>query len=363
MTDPERRPGAAPSGSCSRPDLALWLPDWDTLDTPTQRELAAHAEACPACAPNWRLIRRADAYLETSLRSSPAEALAVCPTPDELYDLGRGPGARRLSELERVGLKAHVAACAECAALVKTLEQRPPAPLVLGDSSRSFAADADLPRLDRRRRWQIWVPLAAAAAVLAIWLWRTDEGATRARSGDVGGASIRFPSAQLVRGDAAGALLFPRERLLAGRAGLHSKLEFEVAPRERATSYRAEVERHDGAAFANSTPILKLSSALERIGAGAGAEITLPPGHYTWEAWAVVDGLDVPLGRRDFEVVRDDELVAQLEQRSRAAEPARSEAILHLLHDAGYLSDARAFARTLPASPERDEYLARRPQR
>jgi hypothetical protein len=362
MTEPERRPEAAPLGSCSRPDLALWLPDWDSLDAPTQRELTAHAEACPFCEPTWRVIRQADAYLESGLGASPSEAPAVCPTPDELYDLGRGPGARRLSELERVGLKAHVASCEDCAALVATLERRPPAPLIHGDGGSAYDAVPSLLRRDRRLRWEIVAPLAAAAAILAVLVWRDDTGA-RARTDDIGRSSIRFPSAQLLRGDSAGALLFPRERLLASSQGLHSKLEFEVAPRERASAYRAEVERHDGEAFANATSFLKLESKHERIDGGEDAQITLPPGHYTWEAWAVVDGLDVPLGRRDFEVVRDNELVAQIEQRSRAAEPARSEAILHLLHDAGYLSDARAFARTLPASPERDEYLARRPAR
>jgi hypothetical protein len=62
-------------------------------------------------------------------------------------------------------------------------------------------------------------------------------------------------------------------------------------------------------------------------------------------------------------VVADAALLDGLRTRNTAAEPARSESILHLLHDAGFSSDARAFARTLPPSPERDEYLARRPAR
>lgn len=355
MTERERRPEAAPTGGCGRPDLAIWLPDWETLDAPTQQELARHAASCPSCTPKWELIRRTDAHLARGLRDAPPAA--VCPSAEELYDLGRGPGARRLSELERVGLRSHVAACTDCAALVETLATRPPAPLLSGREGL-FAQGAQ-----RSRRWQVWAPLAAAAALLAVLMWRNDDSVGGTQGGDVGARRVRFPAAQLVRGEAGGALLFPRERLLAGPRGLFSHLEFELAPREHAQRYRAELERHDGALFARGEPLLVLDGEHARLGPGADSELSLAPGHYTWEGWARVDGLDTPLGRRDFEVVRDDELVAELEQRASAPEPARSESILHLLHDAGFVSDARAFARTLPPTPERDEYLARRPVR
>lgn len=357
MTERERRPEAAPAGGCGRPDLAIWLPDWETLDAPTQQELALHGASCPVCSPRWELIQRTDAYLASQLRESPAAAAAVCPSPDELFDFGRGPGARRLSEVERVGLRAHVAACPECSALIGTLAARPPAPLLLGREG-VFAMSAE-----RRRRWRIWVPLAAAAALVAVLTWRDDGAAGHSSSDDIGSRRVRFPAQQLVRGDAAGSLLFPRERLLAGPRGLFSRLEFEMAPRDHAQLYRAELERHDGALFARGEPLLVLTSDQPRLGTGESGALSLAPGHYTWEGWAQVDGLDMPLGRRDFEVVRDDELVAELAQRASAPEPARSESILHLLHDAGFVSDARAFARTLPPTAERDEYLARRPVR
>lgn len=360
MTDRERRPEAAPAGGCGRPDLAVWLPDWETLDEAGQRELAQHADSCPRCGPKWRLVQRTDAFLENGmgalLTDSPAAAPALCPSPDELYDLGRGPGARRLSEIERVGLRAHVAACAECAALIETLRQRPPSPLLWRNATPLRTASA-------RRRWSVWAPLAAAAALLAVLMWNNDERASRAVQGDVGVERIRFPSAPLVRGDAGGALWHPRERLLAGPRGLFSELEFELAPRERAQRYRAELERHDGAVFAQGEPLLAVEGAAPHLRAIDDQARSLAPGHYTWEGWAEVDGLHTPLGRRDFEVVRDDQLIEELERRASAPEPARSESILHLLHGAGFESDARAFARTLPASPERDAYLARRPVR
>ena len=41
------------------------------------------------------------------------------------------------------------------------------------------------------------------------------------------------------------------------------------------------------------------------------------------------------------------------------AEPERSLAAVNLLHAKGFLTDARAIARSMPASPERDAYLSR----
>ncbi len=358
MTDRERRPEAAPTGGCDRPDLAVWLPDWETLDTANQRELTLHAGSCAQCGPKWRLVERTDAFLASGMGAQPsAPPTALCPTPDELYDLGRGPGARRLSELERVGLRAHVAACSDCAELVETLRQRPPSPLLWSDGG-VFRAGAE-----RVRRWRIWAPLAAAAAVLAVLMWGDDRSASRSDAHDVGVERIRFPSAPLVRGDAGGALWHPRGRVLAGPRGLYSRLEFELAPRDRAQRYRAELERHDGAVFAKGEPIFAVEGDAPQLRAVGAHARSLAPGHYTWEGWAEVDGLHTPLGRRDFEVVRDDSLLEELERRAAAPEPARSESILHLLHGAGFESDARAFARTLPASPERDAYLARRPVR
>jgi len=342
--------------------LALWLPDWDTLDDPARAELDVHVASCPVCAPKWALIRRADRHLEGLLRAGAGEgadgSADLCPSAEELFDLGRGPGARRLSDIERVGLSAHVKACAACAEIVATLEARPPAPLLYGGE----AATPSIAR-ERRNRWRVWVPLAAAAAVLAIFVWNSDGPAVSPRVDGGATPNIRFPSAQLVRGDASSALLFPRERVLAGPRGLYSKLEFELAPRERAAIYRVQLSRHDGQLFSTPTTFLTVEGPGERLTTGDTNQLRLAPGHYTWEGWAVVDGLDVPLGRRDFEVVRDDAILDEIAQRAAASEPARSESILHLLHDAGFVTDARAFARTLPATPERDAYLARRPAR
>ena len=93
------------------------------------------------------------------------------------------------------------------------------------------------------------------------------------------------------------------------------------------------------------------------------AKSELAAGHYTWEAWAVVHGLDQQLGRRDFDVVDDAALRANLLALEPRSEPQRSLAAVRLLHESGYRTDARRIARNMPPSPERDEYLARVPGR
>jgi hypothetical protein len=61
--------------------------------------------------------------------------------------------------------------------------------------------------------------------------------------------------------------------------------------------------------------------------------------------------------------VLDARMLDRIAELETASEPARSEAILELLHAGGFTSDARAFARLLPPSPERDEYISRPPGR
>lgn len=355
----------ASNGGCARPELAARLSVWDELDALAARELSEHASVCPACGPHLQLLQQAQAWLERGLAG--ASAASVCPSAEDLYDFGRGPGARVLSEPERMSLKAHVAGCAECGALVLTLASRPPVPL-LGDELPAEVVTVGERELDlvapprsapARATWRrlAWIPIAVAAATIAMFIWPS-ESASRERSS----GSIRFPTQPLLRGAADDALLFPRDRVLRGSGGLFATPVFEIAPRERATSYRVRVFRHDGRAFAEGGEIGSLSGDRATLDASALRE-QLVAGHFTWEAWTVVDGLDLPLGRRDFEVLEDDALIEAIDARREAPEPARSEAILHLLHDAGFAGDARAFARSLPPSPERDAYLARLPGR
>lgn len=345
--------------ACERPDLAQRLPEWPDLPAAERAALEAHALACRECGAGLALLQEADAWLEEQV---PAPSVALCPSPEELYDYGRGPGARPLPEVERVALRAHLAGCRDCSALVETLASRPPAPLLdLPAAPRAsqptapapLPAPAPAPRTSTRLRLLAPLATAAAAAIAVVFLW------PRSAPSETG--ALRFPSEPLLRGEEPSPLLFPRDALLLGEARPWQALRFELAPRERATRYRIVLGATDGGAFDAPREVLRLDADAPEL--AAPAEFVLAPGHYTWEAWAEVDGLFVELGRRDFEARREPGLLAELDRRAEASEPARSESILHLLHERGYVGDARAFARTLPASPERDAYLSRRPGR
>jgi hypothetical protein len=130
-----------------------------------------------------------------------------------------------------------------------------------------------------------------------------------------------------------------------------------------AAALRVLVERHAGGALDRGERVASFEGGPGAIELAPEQAAALAPGHYTWEAWALVDGLDVHLGRRDFEVVRDAQLTARLAELERLEEPDRSEALIALLHERGFLGDARALARDLPATPERDAYLRALPGR
>jgi hypothetical protein len=330
---------------CSRTDLAALLPRWDELEAPQRRELEEHALVCSSCGPALGMLARADAWLRGQGPGAPDD----CPSADELFDYGGGPGAQPVSAEQRMTLDAHVAECFDCESLVATLKSRPPSPLV-------FDAPEEEDEAPRRSRMRLLGPLlAAAAAVLATFLLWNETLA-----GDSGDA-VHFPDERLYRGEPAGSLRFPRDQVLANESGVpRADLLFEIAPEDGAASYMVLVNRHDGGAFDEGTRVGEIESPTALVTPPPGLTAELTPGHYTWEAWAVVDGLDISLGRRDFEVVADPDLLEQLAELSADADAA--EATLELLH-ARYPTDARAFARTLPASDARDEYLSRVPGR
>jgi hypothetical protein len=204
-----------------------------------------------------------------------------------------------------------------------------------------------------------WIPLAAAASLIAgasVWFaWNASES-----------RPLKFPESPLLRGTTTGSLLFPREHVLRATPeivriwpALGERLSFEIQPEAAAESYWIELSKHDGSAFGANESVWKETST----GAAIAAKSELPAGNYTWEAWAVVHGLDQQLGRRDFDVVDDAGLRAKLLALAPLAEPERSLAAVRVLHERGYRTDARRIARNMPPSPERDEYLARVPGR
>jgi hypothetical protein len=392
--------------------VAEALTHWDELEPALLTAIEAH----PQHGPRLAMLRRADHWLETKAAGS--RAPEGCPSAEELYDFGRGPGFGPIVSARRAELERHLQSCTACEKLVETLAAPPPVPLELPsrgplrmparatseptgsasevgtpglrkqDAGRNgedtggrraapsarpaivpdalpadFATAEPFARAEPKHRLRALPRLApiavAASLVIGLGLWiafsPSDTGA------------VGFPQAPLLRGSAGGPLFFPRDRVLhatpavrAAFPALDGRVVFEIEPQAEATSYRVDVARHAGDAFAaDEASLMKLAGASSTI--QATAEIA--PGQYTWTARAVVRGLDQDLGQRDFALVDDADVSSQLETLASRAEPGRSLAAIKLLHERGYFGEARAIARAMPASPERDAYLAQVPGR
>lgn len=371
---------------CSRPDLAAHLADWDAVQPGVRDELVEHVRTCPSCAPRWALLQEAEAWLESAAAAGPGSGKAACPSAELLYDHGAGPGHRPLAAEVRLGIEAHVERCAECRDLLATLASPPPLPLVLDESpgDESFGEEAPARTPAARPRWRLlpraWrgfrdgspavraIPLAAAL-LLITYVFVADRPWQSSTSAAGGGEALGLPAAPVLRGRAESPLLFPRGPVLASAAaptGLAHPLHFEVEPsgeaadREATTAYRFVLTSNDGSAFDEGELVAELESPTSEL---VASDLALEPGHYTWEAWRTTRGLELRLGARDFEVVDDAAALAALEAHSEEAEPRRTALRLRDLHEAGYLTDARALALSLPPSEERDAYLESFPAR
>ncbi len=362
--------------ACSDPRLGRLLAAYDALDADRRGELGRHVASCPVCSPRWEVLTAAETWLENARR--PAQA---CPAAEDLYDYGCGPGHGPLAAFRRSEIEHHLEGCAPCRGFLGTLEAPIPVPWIggMGDSEtleggpvreqdlglepppRRFPLRRLLPRFEPES-WRTWVPAMAAAAalfLLARAAFLDGAGSTSVAKGTegVGSVPFDFPDAPVLRGmDGRGAspLHFPRDRVLAGDGATFHPLVFELEPQEGAGLYRIELRRHEGGAFEVGEEIGRLEGAGPVLDA---AHLVLDPGHYTWEAWVDVHGLERFLGERDFEIDVDEDLRAKWDELEELDEPARSEQRLLLLHERGYLGDARAFAHGMPASEARDRYL------
>lgn len=380
--------------------VAEALTHWDELDAGTLARLAAH----PVHGPRLAMLRAAEDWLRDRGAAARA-ARGLCPTAEELYDFGRGPGYTPLSHAARTAIDRHLAQCEDCEVLVESLVAPPPAPLeydfdeaahanlldtptngvhtpnvrgVAASNERDHSRDDALTNLGaapslasptsvrtihpaapaiRRRRH--WIPLAAAASFLAagaLWIALNSEH-TRA---------LHFPTSPLLRGAARGSLLFPRDRVLHATPelvkifpALAAPPTFEIQPEPNAERYWIDVSKNDGSAFATNEALWRQTSATPMF----ASEHEIASGHYTWEAWAIVRGIDQHLGSHDFEIVDDAALTAKLVALANEPEPERSLAAVNLLHASDYRTDARRIARAMPPTPERDAYLDQVPGR
>ena len=407
------------------------LAHWDDLDPATLALLERH----PVHGPRLSMLRSADRWLEEQAAIA-RHHRGRCPSAEQLYDFGRGPGYTPLSHAARLEIDRHLTRCRECEVLVESLLAPPPRPLeiVYEDSLRAVASDAhaDEPhrngaheprtaepvatapsgahgsahmpgslhssahsgsahgsahsgsahgsmnvpgtfsrsvpgtghgrtsvpgatKLGLRR----WVPLAAAASLLATAAVWSIVGTSHE-------TALRFPTNALLRGATTDNLFFPRASILYATPelvkawpALGERLTFEMRAQPKAQSYWIQVSENDGSAFGANKSLWKQPTR----SATFVADRDLAPGHFTWEAWAVENGLDRNLGTRDFEVVADAAVTNKLLAIAGRAEPERSLEAVRILHESGFGTDARRIARGMKPTPERDAYLNQVPGR
>ncbi len=360
-------------------ELEAALIHLDELDASSLARLDAHPEQ----GLRLRVLRAAESWLSENAPVERAEA-GPCPPAEALYEFGGGPGvlmpASQASMARDASIAHHLESCAQCAALVASLEGTPPLPLEWtriadefedGEDELEGSAPRTLPdRHDGREAspaaaeppssttsppplepvtavspwFARWYPLAAAAALLmGVFV------APRFMSGsNLSG----LPSPQILRGSESAALYFPRGPVLADAEGSAAPF-FELAAVDGASEYRVELFLHGSAggeveAFEQGQRVADLRSI-----APSFVVTPLAAGRYTWRAYVTVNQLERSLGALEFEI-RSDERFAGLQAATVSDELA---AQVTALHHAGYLTDARALARRLPESPAREEYL------
>lgn len=375
---PESKGSNNGSPECSRPDLALRLSSGEEVSGSFAVEIGTHAKCCPACAVRLSLLQQAERWLAgqaTSNREQPQPG-SPCPSAEELFDFGRGLGARAIPLAVERRVEVHLVECSECRGLVATLASRPPAPLLDRDTG-------DLPSLPSRARRivakpmprqrvgprRLWLQVAAAAALLiAAMYWL---GAERASHGQeralTAGAEIGYPKPALLRGDSSSPLYYPRATVLAaspaGSPGTWHALRFVIAPQAGATLYRVKLSRAPKGAFGRGETVGEMKSLVAEFDWSSESGPALSVGDYTWEAWATVDGLERNLGRLDFQVIDDAAARTAIAKCEALREPERSTAILSWLAAHEFRTDARAYAMGLAPSPARDAFIAAAPGR
>lgn len=337
------------------PRAATLLTRWDELSPERLAQLEAH----PTFGARLARLREAEAWLGRGLAAR-REHAAGTPRPEELYEFAAGPSSGpssgelrgALGSDRRRSIERHLDAAPEEAAWVADLQRRPPMPLLFNapallDARTGLGVDFEEHVDDAPRRLSLsrWFPLAAAAVVLGL-------GVTFVRQNR---AQFALPSAVPLRGALTEPLHFPRGRVLGapeGAIGLFAReprYEFQSVP--GAAGYRVELRRHTGSAF--DAGVVEWSKTTDE------SVIEGPPlteGHYSWEVFVTVDGLDRSLGTQTFNVVHDATALAQFSKESLMGQ-------VRSLSAAGLSTDARHRARMLPAGLERDRFLGNVPAR
>ena len=369
-----QEPEAMPP-SCASPRMARLLLRYDDLDPIARAGLRRHADTCAECGSRWELFQAADTWLE----GAGGQHQVLCPETEELYDFGRGPGYGYMSTERRTEIELHVSHCESCADFAGTLASSVPIPWTTdGDSltvqRRTKVTPPIRKRVERKRsrprlrllpsleRVPEWVPVAVAAGLMIAIVFATRDGAPSPGEVGAGSPSSFYPELPVLRGEESSPLLYPRGNVLADETRFAAPLppSFELTPVDGAELYRIQLRKHAGGAFDVGTELSVFEDETPTLSAQLSK---LAPGHYTWEAWALVRGLERPLGERDFRVVADAGIAAQWQELESLPEEERGARRVALLHNHGYFGEARTLAESLPASEERDAYLEAWPGR
>lgn len=341
----------------------------DELDDDQLAEL----EANPAARTELHRLQLAEAWLTepfTTDESTADASTPACPSAEDLFDFGQKLEPTELSHKRQVELTEHIEHCSECAALIATLAERPPSPLIVVDSplperhpepsprprsSRAIHLARGPRRIDRSGLRH--VPFLVAASLLAVLVlsgWPKSV---------IGKAPTNFPTAAVMRGSTSLGLVTPRNLVLSRSRDLPglprlSLLPFEVRPVPGAARYDFYVYPGNSSALqrGEERPVLHHITGSEPTLHLAGP---LPTGRYSWEAWAVreIDGIPEFLGEMNFRVVSDPDLETELIHLGEGID-----AVCRLEYG-HYYADARQLARHLMVTDgcdpdEAADYLA-----
>ena len=317
------RTSSPPPGPLEGASIEEKMARWDELSPGELGQIAMD----PDLGPRLELLQRGEEW-----RLAGGSPLSICPSPEALYEYAQAPGDQGLAPSAHDQVHRHLPGCPDCTELVAQLGDGPPVYLLEGR-----------PQAQRLRLLRGGALAAAASAAVLVVVPRAIQSDRPALAA--------WPTVDALRGPQGGALFSPGGSLLAPSTGApwSSSLRFELEAVERADQYRVRVLSHSGGAFDLGEAVFEFYGDGPDLDSGR----SLDPGHYTWEAWASVDGRETLLGSRDFELRADEEANAIAAQALEAQGVER----VRLLHAARLFHDARRAAEALPDSPERDAYL------
>ncbi len=193
--------------------------------------------------------------------------------------------------------------------------------------------------------------LMVAAALMLVWIMSGRPGLTFAQepgNQTAQNQAAQWPSWQVVRSAPQGSTLHPSGKLLANaeQRTWQGPLALQSPTASAPELYRVRVLTHSGGAFDQGS----LLTTWESDAPSFIASTPLDSGNYTLEYFAVLAGVEHPIGSTEIQIHQDPATHKALEQKQGVGR-------VELLHAQGYLEAARRAALALPSGPERDAYL------